>query len=119
MLRKVNPVASVLDSTLCYFAPAHAIFSSKIIRSFPFTLSSLRLQVNEYKGEIDRLTRELHDMKCKFYEQKRREAMAKEKEMKLFSGENRLSSPERQARQQAVEAAASKTRYTGGGFAIK
>jgi hypothetical protein len=29
--------------------------------------------VNEYKYEIERLTRELQDMKRKYYEQKRRE----------------------------------------------
>jgi hypothetical protein len=34
--------------------------------------------VNEYKYEIERLTRDLQDMKRKYFEQKRREQMQRE-----------------------------------------
>mmetsp|Transcript_12374 Transcript_12374/g.15434 ORF Transcript_12374/g.15434 Transcript_12374/m.15434 type:complete len:883 (+) Transcript_12374:156-2804(+) len=77
-------------------------------------LNMYQTQINEYKCEIDRMTQELHDVKRKFYEQKKREVMARD----LAAKEKYLSSST-QARQQAAAAQASITRYTGGGFAIK
>ena len=56
---------------------------------------------------------ELHEIKRKFFEQKRREAIAREKELstiaeeKLFLGQHDGRVP------------SNKIRYTGGGFAIK
>ena len=60
-------------------------------------------QVNEYKYEIERLVRELNDMKRKYFEQKRREQMEREKTMKpvLPSGPN-----------------PNQPRFTGGGFSL-
>ena len=37
-------------------------------------------QVNEYKYDMERLTRELQDTKRRYYEQKRRETLARERE---------------------------------------
>ena len=75
-------------------------------------LNMYQAQVNEYKYEIERLTRELQDVKRKYYEQKRRETLAREIEEESNMGKV-------QARNQAHAAQSSTTRYTGGGFAIK
>lgn len=40
--------------------------------------STLTCQVQEYKSEIERLTRELADFKKKYYEKKRKEQMSKD-----------------------------------------
>ena len=69
--------------------------------------------MNEYKREIDRLATELHDFKRKYFEQKRREAAAKEKEIELFSELD----PNSLIRATAIDPP--KTRFVGGGFAIK
>ncbi|GMI43157.1 hypothetical protein TrCOL_g9754 [Triparma columacea] len=76
-------------------------------------LNMYQAQVNEYKYEIERLTRELQDVKRKYYEQKRRETLAREMEEE----ENILGKS--QARSQAAAAQNATTRFTGGGFAIK
>ena len=76
-------------------------------------LNMYQAQVNEYKYEIERLTRELQDVKRKYYEQKRRETLAREMEEE----ENILGKS--QARSQAQAAQNATTRFTGGGFAIK
>merc|ERR1712100_485402 len=84
------------------------------MKSMASELNMYQAQVNEYKYEIERLTRELQDVKRKYYEQKRREQLHRE----------RLSSPEhggvagQQALQQAA-AAASTQRFTGGGFNLQ
>lgn len=40
-------------------------------------------QVNEYKYEIERLTREIQEIKRRYFEQKRREQMTKEAQAKM------------------------------------
>ena len=66
-------------------------------------LNMYQAQVNEYKYEIERLVRELGDMKRKYFESKRRDQMDKEKTMKpvLPQGPN-----------------SSQARFTGGGFSL-
>ena len=76
-------------------------------------LNMYQAQVNEYKYEIERLTRELQDVKRKYYEQKRREQLIKEME------EEDASLGKLQAQQQLAAAQGAKTRFTGGGFAIR
>uniref|UniRef100_A0A7S4IY97 Cilia- and flagella-associated protein 58 central coiled coil domain-containing protein n=1 Tax=Odontella aurita TaxID=265563 RepID=A0A7S4IY97_9STRA len=73
-------------------------------------LNMHQAQVNEYKYKIDLLNNELHDMKRKFFEQKRKEALAKEVELSILA-ESKLLEQEKNL--------PSKTRFTGGGFAIK
>mmetsp|Transcript_11726 Transcript_11726/g.15306 ORF Transcript_11726/g.15306 Transcript_11726/m.15306 type:complete len:887 (-) Transcript_11726:297-2957(-) len=75
-------------------------------------LNMYQAQVNEYKYEIERLNRELQDVKRKYFEQKRRDQMAREmqEEEAAFS---------RLQKMQASKAKSSTTRFTGGGFAIK
>lgn len=60
-------------------------------------------QVNEYKYEIERLVRELNDMKRKYFETKRREQMEREKGLKPVLPP--APSPTTQ-------------RFTGGGFSL-
>ena len=76
-------------------------------------LNMYQAQVNEYKYEIERLTRELQEMKRKYYEQKRRDQLMKE----MDEEEGALG--KLQAQHQAVAAQSARTRFTGGGFAIR
>lgn len=89
--------------------------------SYPsFLCLCFKQQVNEYRYEVERLTRELQDMKKKYYEQKRRDQLAKEVMNEAGGGApkhyNRIQSLEHQ---QAMNARQAVTRYAGGGFAIK
>merc|ERR1711871_1066010 len=76
-------------------------------------LNMYQAQVNEFKYEIERLTRELQDVKRKYYEQKRREQLAADMEHE----DNSLGKA--QAQQQLALAQAATTRFVGGGFAIR
>ncbi len=60
-------------------------------------------QVNEYKYEIERLVRELNDMKRRYFEQKRKDQMEKERTIKAVMPTS-LSSTQ--------------PRFTGGGFSL-
>ena len=83
------------------------------MKSMASELNMYQAQVNEFKYEIERLTRELQDVKRKYYEQKRREQLIKEME------DEDASLGKLQAQQQLAAAQAAKTRFTGGGFAIR
>lgn len=76
-------------------------------------LNLYQSQVNEYKYEVERLTRELQDVKRKYFEQKRREQLVKEME------DEEQSLGKLQAQKQLAMAQQSRTRFTGGGFAIR
>ena len=83
-------------------------------------LNMHQAQVNEYKFDIERLTRELQDVKRKYYEQKRRDQLAREK-MKRNAEMNipgDVVGDSRAALQQA-NAQASVSRFTGGGFNLQ
>jgi len=62
---------------------------SKQMKAMAGELNMHMAQVNEYKFEIERLSSELHDIKRKYFEQKRREALAKEKNFP-FGMENQV-----------------------------
>ena len=83
------------------------------MKSMASELNMYQAQINEYKYEIERLTRELQDVKRKYYEQKRRYQLVQE----LDAEEASLG--KLQAQQQLAQAQAAKTRFTGGGFAIR
>ena len=76
-------------------------------------LNMYQAQSNEYKYDIERLTRELQDVKRKYYEQRRKEQMARE----LIEEDGMLG--KRQAIEQLAHAQKSSTRFTGGGFAVR
>jgi hypothetical protein len=60
-------------------------------------------QVNEYKYEIERLVRELNEMKRKYFEGKRREQLTKESTLKPPA---------------PAPPNPSQPRFTGGGFSL-
>ena len=62
-------------------------------------------QVNEYKQQMDLLQSELQSAKRKYFEQKRRETLAKENEPELAPSTSKPFKDQ--------------TRFVGGGFAIK
>ena len=64
-------------------------------------------QVNEYKFEIERLTRELQDVKKKYFEQKRREQLNRD---------SNNAGGKQQLRTGTVQQSAQ--RFTGGGFSL-
>lgn len=66
--------------------------------------------MSEYKGEIERVVKELHEVKAKFYEQKRKEQAFKER-----TRHERTKSLETAV----SEARASLPRFTGGGFSLQ
>jgi len=105
-------------------------------------MNMLQAQVNEYKYEMERLQRELQDMKRKFYEQKRREQILKDV-MGASSSSDLNTNPSSSSNnnntnnddmrreddeelanitlqnQQATLANKNRTKYVGGGYAVK
>mmetsp|Transcript_34002 Transcript_34002/g.74900 ORF Transcript_34002/g.74900 Transcript_34002/m.74900 type:complete len:901 (+) Transcript_34002:156-2858(+) len=83
-------------------------------------LNMYQAQVNEYKYEQERLARELTEMKRKYYIQKRKDKMVEDME---YEGGGMVSisktGPLMLQNEQTVQAKAARTRYTGGGYAIK
>ena len=64
--------------------------------------------MNEYKYEIERLTRDLQDMKRRFYEQKRREQIDRERQHEAAAGGAELK----------TQPNPGLPRFTGGGFSL-
>lgn len=89
------------------------------LKAMASELNMFQAQVNEYKYEVERLSRELQDMKKKYYQQKRKEQMLKDMEMEGVGGVMSRTAPQMLANEQQVAAKSSRTRYAGGGFAIK
>merc|ERR1711988_1839693 len=75
------------------------------MKSMASELNMYQAQSNEFKYEIERLTRELRDVKRKYYEQKRREQLAADMEHE----DNSLGKA--QAQQQLALAQAATTRF--------
>merc|ERR1712072_533543 len=81
---------------------------TKQMKAMAAELNMYQAQVNEYKFEIERLTRELQDVKKKYFEQKRREQLNRDSQ----TG----GSGKQQMRTGTVQQAAQ--RFTGGGFSL-
>jgi hypothetical protein len=73
------------------------------------------LQVNEYKYEIERLMRELADMKRRYFEQKRREQAEAASRAAAAAAAGGHGGP---AGKLPALANPSQTRFTGGGFSL-
>lgn len=77
-------------------------------------------QVNESKYEQERLSRELTEMKRKYYLQKRKDKMVEDME---YEGGGQVSvsksGPISLHQEQTAAAKNARIRYTGGGYAIK
>ena len=80
-------------------------------------LNMHQAQVNEYKFEIERLTRNLTDVKRRYYEQKRKQQIQREKMRR--SGPMGIGPEDAQAAMQQAQAQASVSRFTGGGFNLQ
>mmetsp|Transcript_9497 Transcript_9497/g.15525 ORF Transcript_9497/g.15525 Transcript_9497/m.15525 type:complete len:886 (+) Transcript_9497:227-2884(+) len=72
-------------------------------------LNMYQAQVSEYKYDIERLTRELHDIKRKYFEQKRREHLAKEGQKTMTDSDIRAKT---------MPAGGGASRFVGGGFSL-
>jgi hypothetical protein len=70
----------------------------------------MQAQVNEYKYEIERLTRDLEAIKKKYYETKKREQAEREKSKSLDGTDAAVK--------QALLRSLQQPRFTGGGFSI-
>ena len=88
-------------------------------------LNMYQAQVNEYKYEQEKLTRELTELKRKYYSQKRKEKMMEDLDFDVGHHTNPAAimhsktTPASLQNQQIVQAKSARTRYTGGGYAIK
>jgi chromosome segregation ATPase len=79
---------------------------TKQMKAMAAELNMYQAQVNEYKFEIERLTRELQDVKKKYFEQKKKEQ----------SRDSQGAGGKQQMRTGTVQQSAQ--RFTGGGFSL-
>lgn len=87
-------------------------------------LNMYQAQVNEYKYDVERLNRELQDTKRKYYQQKRKDQIVKDMVGLGSSTDPNNSSMVKTNAQtlrndQTSAAMQSRTKFTGGGFAVK
>jgi hypothetical protein len=88
-------------------------------------LNMYQAQVNEYKYELERINRELQDTKRKYYQQKRKDQMTKEftesgSAEQIGNAVMSKTAPAYHIQsEQIAQAKSARTRFTGGGFAIK
>jgi predicted RNase H-like nuclease (RuvC/YqgF family) len=119
---------------------------SRQLKAMASELNMYQAQVNEYKYEIERVTRELQDLKRKYYQQKRKDQLMQELDLDhenqalqqaSFPGGSLSSTshsgpmtapgkaimsktaPQALQNEQIMAAKSARTRFTGGGFAIK
>lgn len=99
---------------------------SSQLKAMASELNMYQAQINEYKYEQEKLTRELNEMKRKYYIQKRKEKMIEELEIDDDDQRNSASpgfysrtTPASLINQQVIAAKSARTRYAGGGYAIK
>ena len=92
-------------------------------------LNMYQAQVNEYRYDVERLNRELQDTKRKYYQQKRKDQIVKDMGG-LGGGSDSLSDgnrvtgmaktdPQGLRNEQQSSAMQSRTKFAGGGFAVK
>ena len=88
-------------------------------------LNMYQAQENEYKYELERINRELQDTKRKYYQQKRKDQMTKEftesgSAEQIGNAVMSKTAPAYHIQsEQIAQAKSARTRFTGGGFAIK
>jgi len=84
-------------------------------------LNMYQAQINEYKYEIERFSRELQDMKKKYYNNKRKEQIENEMRQDTVQDGRIMSKtmPQMLLNEQTAKAKQSRTKFAGGGFAIK
>lgn len=110
------------------------------LKAMASELNMYQAQVNEFKFEQEKLSRELTEMKRKYYQQKRKEKLLEDLEYdgptpdpigksNFFNGSNASNpqnpimhsrtTPASIQNQQIIAAKSARTKFTGGGFAIK
>jgi chromosome segregation ATPase len=114
---------------------------SSQMKAMASEVNMYQAQVNEYKYELERVNRELMDMKKKYYENKRKEQLAREllenngdsfvnnNNSQTYSNDqgsqqqqpmmSKTAPAQVLLNQQAIAAKTARTRFAGGGFAIK
>jgi hypothetical protein len=90
---------------------AHVALTGECPCAPPLVALRYHGQVTEYRGEIDRIVRELHEVKVKFYEQKRKEQSHREH---VRTERTRVT-----METAVAQARASLPRFTGGGFSLQ
>lgn len=98
---------------LCELLQASLRDKTKQLKAMASELNMYQAQVAEYKYEIERLSRDLADLKKKYFETKKREQLEKEAQRGTAAGV--LGSGKGAA---AVAAAGQQQRFTGGGFSL-
>jgi len=80
-------------------------------------------QTNEYKQQIDKLNNELHTLKHQQFEQKKKEALTKEKQLSWLASNMKFaentSLVENVSKNSEVVMGPQKPKFVGGGFAVK
>jgi predicted RNase H-like nuclease (RuvC/YqgF family) len=108
------------------------------LKAMASELNMYQAQVNEYKYEQEKLARELTEMKRKYYQQKRKDKMMEDLAFEGAAGAQggwmggpggnhvptpatamSRTTPASLQNQQVVAAKSARTRFTGGGYAIK
>ena len=86
-------------------------------------LNMYQAQVNEYRYDIERLNRELQDIKRKYYQGKRKDQLMREmgesSSVEDSGGVMSKTAPMLLRNEQTSAAKQARTRFTGGGFAVK
>jgi chromosome segregation ATPase len=93
-------------------------------------LNMYQAQVNEYRFEVERLSRELQDLKRKYYQKRRKDHMHTATDGAYSDGEggpvtspqrigNRTAPAQMLLNEQTAAAERVRTKFTGGGFAVK
>merc|ERR1719326_1359489 len=97
-----QPGPEVLEQLALY--EENVTSKKKQMRAMETELKTYQAQVGDYKDEIDRLTRELQEVKKKYFEQKKKEQMKEEAQR----GDTKAIHPKPQPQ----------VRFTGGGFSL-
>lgn len=82
---------------------------TKQMKRLASELNMYETQSSEYKYEVERLARELQDVKKKYFQSKKNEQKQREKERAMEQGVAAIIQPQRN----------DGTRFTGGGFSLK
>jgi hypothetical protein len=88
-------------------------------------MNMYQAQVNEYRYDVERLNRELQDTKRKYYQQKRKDQIVKDmgglggSVSDMNSAAMAKTNPQVLRDEQQSTAMQSRTKFAGGGFAVK
>lgn len=87
------------------------------LKAMASELNMYQAQVNEYKYEQERLNRELTEMKRKYYQQKRKEKLVQDMDYDGITMSK--TDPAALRNEQIAAAKGARTKFAGGGFAVR